>query len=125
MIETKRAFISGPMAGYEDLNFPAFFAAEDRLKEAGFSVLNPARFGLDGGFVNPHIAAMDINALLQCNYIYQLPGWEKSKGAAAEWSVALWAGIDTINENWLNWYIETKRHWDEDPVLKEKGENDD
>lgn len=43
------AYISGPMSGLPELNYPAFFAAEDRVKDQYSKVLNPARLALDKG----------------------------------------------------------------------------
>ena len=106
MLETKRCFISGPMTGIKDWNRPAFMEAEERLKAAGFSVFNPAWMNFDdGGFGNEAIMAIDLAALSHCNYIYQLEGWEKSKGASAEWSFAVSAGIKFVNHEWLDWYL--------------------
>lgn len=105
MVETKKVFISGPMTGLPNYNRDAFNEAEDLLIKAGFTVVNPAKFGIDR-MSNADIARIDLIALLSCNYIYQLEGWGKSKGASAEWGVALWAGIKTVNKEWLEWYVE-------------------
>lgn len=42
--ETKpaRVYISGPMSGLPDLNFPAFNAAAQQLRELGLDAVNPA-----------------------------------------------------------------------------------
>ena len=105
MLEMNKVFISGPMTGLPNYNREAFDNAEEMLKKAGFTVVNPAKFGIDG-MTDADIARIDINALLSCNYIYQLEGWTYSKGASAEWSVSLWAGIKTVNKEWLEWYVE-------------------
>lgn len=107
MLEPSKVFISGPMTGYEEYNRPAFIEAEKKLKAAGFTVVNPATFGIDD-LSRAEIARIDLNALLSCNYIYQLDGWDKSKGASAEWMVALWADIKPVNDSWLAWYINAK-----------------
>ena len=109
MIEPKRVFISGPMTGIEDFNRPAFMKAQEKLRKAGFSVFNPAWMEFDdGGFDTQAILSIDLNALGHCNYIYQLEGWEKSEGAAAEWSYALASKIKIVNHEWLDWYISEK-----------------
>lgn len=108
MLETKRVFISGPMTGYEDYNRPAFMEAEEKLRKAGFSVFNPAWMNFDAGFSNDAIMAIDLCALSHCNYIYQLEGWDKSKGASAEWMTALSMGIKPVNDSWLEWYNEKR-----------------
>ena len=104
-MEMKKVFISGPMTGLPNYNREEFDKAEEMLLKAGFTVVNPAKFGIDG-MTDADIARIDLNALLSCNYIYQLEGWTYSKGASAEWSIALWAGIKTVNKEWLEWYIE-------------------
>jgi len=38
----KRIYISGPMTGLPEHNFPAFHAAAERLRKAGWEVNNPA-----------------------------------------------------------------------------------
>ena len=103
MLEMKKVFISGPMTGLPNYNREAFDEAEEMLQNAGFTVVNPAKFGIDD-MTDADIARIDLNALLSCNYIYQLEGWSYSKGASAEWSVSLWAGIKTVNKEWLEWY---------------------
>lgn len=105
MLEMKKVFISGPMTGLPNYNREAFDEAEELLQNAGFTVVNPAKFGIDD-MTDADIARIDLNALLSCNYIYQLEGWSYSKGASAEWSVSLWAGIKTVNKEWLEWYVE-------------------
>ena len=125
MFSTKRCFISGPMTGKPDLNKPAFFEAEEKLRKAGFSVFNPARLGLeDGGFTDQMILGMDLTALSYCNYIYMLDGWSSSKGASAEWSYAISAGIEFVNDEWLDWYLVEieKREKILDRLIEKKGE---
>lgn len=39
---SRRAYIAGPMRGYDRFNFPAFDAAKDRLIEMGWDVVSPA-----------------------------------------------------------------------------------
>lgn len=107
MLEPKKVFISGPMTGYLESNRPAFMEAEKELKAAGFTVVNPATFGIDD-LSNVEIARIDLTALLSCNYIYQLEGWENSTGATAEWQAAKWAGIMPVNKAWLDWYTGTE-----------------
>lgn len=100
----KKVFISGPMSGLPNDNREAFMEAEKLLRAAGFSVFNPAWMSFDSAWSNGDIAAIDLAALKRCNYIYQLDGWEKSKGASAEWMVAMWCGLKPVNKEWLHWY---------------------
>ena len=37
-----KVYVAGPMRGIPEFNFPAFFAAADKLRGDGFAVFNPA-----------------------------------------------------------------------------------
>ena len=90
--ETMKVYISGPMTGLEDLNFPAFYAAEERLLSEGFKVLNPAReddktkhLGITDDWVREDYLRRDLILMLNnCDAIYLLKGWEDSWGANLE-----------------------------------------
>jgi len=85
----KRIYISGPMTGLPEHNFPAFFAAEERLKKAGLQPMNPARnFGGDTERERSEYIRADLDLLLQCDGLAMLPGWEKSRGAKLEYLLA-------------------------------------
>lgn len=90
-----KIYISGPMTGIPQLNFPAFYAAEERLKAAGWEVVNPARINTPG---TPYDACMiiDLKALLSCAAIYVMEGWCNSDGATVELSVAIVCGMDVL-----------------------------
>lgn len=91
-----RVYISGPMTGYRDYNKPAFLSAENKLRAAGYEVFNPASFKVNDDFDIKGIALIDLAALSECDYIYLLDGWQKSKGARAEYEVAKWLNIPRI-----------------------------
>lgn len=86
-----KIYIAGPMSGLPDHGYPAFFAAEERLREQGHTPVNPAR----NPFVpNPEefdfksAYAWDIQQVIECDAIYMLRGWEKGAGARGEHAVA-------------------------------------
>jgi nucleoside 2-deoxyribosyltransferase len=96
-----KIYIAGPMRGIKDFNFPAFFEAEKILKKKGYDVWNPARKDKEEGF-NPrkgnaqnmkYYMTRDLPALLKCDAICLLPGWEHGKGACIEADVALAGGL--------------------------------
>ncbi len=96
-----RWYISGPMTGHPDLNFPAFNAAAAKLRAMGLDVCNPAEFGEEPGMAWADYLRKDIRALMDCQGIVMLPGWQKSKGARLEWVIANELGfvvesIDTV-----------------------------
>lgn len=80
------AYISGPMSGLPELNYPAFFAAEDRIKDQYSKVLNPARLQLEKGQENKWENWMRkaIALMMEATHVVLLPGWKKSKGARIE-----------------------------------------
>lgn len=84
-------YISGPMTGIEDYNYPAFREAEERLVEAGFGVRNPAWQVVEEGKRHEDYLALDIETMGAMNGVAPgecglatLPGIEASKGGQAE-----------------------------------------
>lgn len=109
----KRIYIAGPMKGIPLFNFPEFDGAEAwiTLEWEGWQAVNPAQIDRDYGFdptslpedhdwnvippsagTREEIIRRDIEAVLSCDAIFMLPGWEKSAGAKAELHLARWAG---------------------------------
>lgn len=84
----KRVYLSGPMTGLPDLNFPAFNAAAARLRADGLRVVNPAEINLGAQLTWEQCMRADIKALCDCDAIVLLPGWEASKGAHLELHIA-------------------------------------
>ena len=104
----KRIYISGPMSGIPEFNFPAFFEAQKLLEAKGWEVFNPAEKDAEGtvpddpafasgdapmlmanGFDFQGAFRWDLNHVLNANAIYMLKGWEHSPGARAEWETAV------------------------------------
>lgn len=81
---TKTIYISGPMTGLPDLNFPAFHDAAQQLRRLGFQVVNPAEINPDANMSWEQCMRADIKALCDCDTIALLDGWEASKGAHLE-----------------------------------------
>ena len=113
-IERKRVlYIAGPMRGIAFFNYPMFDRVAKELREAGNEVISPAdedrkQDGFDP-FANPAYHTADncvfphemdfgntvrrcLDAVLRCDEIVLLPGWEKSNGAVAELTLAMWLG---------------------------------
>lgn len=88
----QRVYISGPMTGVSREVFAARFAEAERvLTAAGFEVVNPARFWV--GKLYPLLGyelvlLYDLWRLMRCNLIYQLPGYNKSRGSMIEGAVS-------------------------------------
>lgn len=105
-------YISGPMTGMENFNFPAFQAASDFLASQGYEVASPHTLSQQGshatdcdsatgkeaaectcgvGDVKPWKFYMTKALILQldCDAWVGLPGWTKSKGAKREFDIAV------------------------------------
>lgn len=89
-------YLSGPMTGLPEANFPAFNAEAARLRKLGHTVVNPAEICADPA--TPWEACMraDIKALCDCSTLALLPGWETSKGAHLELHIAHRLGLNVI-----------------------------
>lgn len=95
-LKKKRVYISGPMTGLPGLNFPAFNTEALRLEGMGYDVVNPVDL-----CVNPtsweQCMRIDLAALLTCDMIALLPGWQKSRGAHLEVNIAHQVGIEIVS----------------------------
>ncbi|MEK7882942.1 DUF4406 domain-containing protein [Methyloversatilis sp. NSM2] len=92
----KRIYISGPMSGLPNHNFPAFHAAAEKVRAQGIEVVNPAEINADTDLSWEECLRADIKALCDCDTIAMLPGWENSKGAHLEVHVAHRLGIRVV-----------------------------
>jgi hypothetical protein len=92
----KRIYLSGPMTGMPELNFPAFHAMTTQLRAAGHTVTNPAELNPHGGSWN-ECMRRDIAALMECDTVALLPGWHTSKGARLEAHIAERLGMAVVN----------------------------
>lgn len=92
----KRIYISGPMTGLMDSNFPAFNAEAERLRGLGHEVVNPAELNPDPATGWGACMRADLKALLDCDTLALLDGWQQSAGAHLEMHVAHRVGIDIV-----------------------------
>lgn len=103
MSKTK-IYIAGKITGMEEEAFQLFQKAEDQLSGWHFEVVNPMKL--------PHKhdktwqSYMDecIPALLECEQIYLLDNWHKSKGAKMELKEALRNGLKVRMQGDSNGY---------------------
>ncbi|MER5252927.1 DUF4406 domain-containing protein [Streptomyces sp. NPDC002855] len=92
-----KIYISGPMSGIESMNYPAFDEAEAQLVAENWEVVNPAQLDRDSGTLSREdYMRRDIEALLECDWIYMLPGWHNSPGARAEYQVAIECSMGVV-----------------------------
>lgn len=110
-----KIYLAGPMRGLPEFNFPAFHAAAAELRRAGHTVFSPAerdtaQYGTDiskgnatgseeeavkeHGFSLREALGADLEYICHhAEVIAILPGWETSKGVAAELATARALGL--------------------------------
>lgn len=93
-----KIYVAGPMRGKPELNFPAFNAAAEGLREIGWDVVNPVDINPDPKAEWRDCMNKDIVELVHCDAIYMLVGWENSKGASLEHHIAVELGLDLYYE---------------------------
>lgn len=84
-------YIAGPMTGLPELNYPAFYAAEEQLLAEGYDILNPARHEKCDTWAD--YMRLGIAAVLKADGIALLEGWGDSKGTLLEIQVATALGL--------------------------------
>lgn len=92
-----KLYIAGPMTTLPDRNFPAFHAEAKRLRALGHEVVSPAEIHAVGEPSWSFALRADIRALLECEGIALLPGWEQSRGALLERHVAESCGLAILD----------------------------
>lgn len=115
-----KLYLAGPMTGIQYFNAPAFADAAFRLRLVGFEVFNPAENDIangielgkfngtenlsEHGFSLRDILKQDLTWICDnAEGIAVLPGWEKSKGANTEVSLALALGLPSQSyRTWID-----------------------
>lgn len=85
----ERIYIAGAISGTADY-IERFASAQKKLKEQGYSVINPAAVNsaMPSDTTYEEYMTMGITMLDMCDSIYMLKGWEKSCGANREYGYA-------------------------------------
>lgn len=101
-----RAYLSGPMSGYLNYNYPVFSEVAAWLRDqGGFEVISPAEMGVmpcEPGSAEYEQALATQLAIIRCTFgpddmIALLPGWSKSKGSRAGLEAALDVGMGVLS----------------------------
>lgn len=96
-----KIYLSGPMTGYDEFNYPAFRANAALLRARGHEVVSPAEqdevSGLDPDTSEWHeFIRWDLRVLCDCEAIVLMDGWHKSRGARLEHHVADALGMQVL-----------------------------
>jgi len=82
-------YLSGPMTGIPEFNFPAFNAAAEKWRGDGYQVFNPAEnFGGRTDLARSAYMREDLAQVMKADIVAVLPGWNDSKGARLEVAMA-------------------------------------
>jgi hypothetical protein len=96
--KVRTVYLSGPMTGIPDDNYPAFMHAEDLIHgRHGYAVLNPAKnFDGEKGLSRPEYMRADLEMLLDADALVLIDGagrWDKSVGVGREIENAIELGL--------------------------------
>lgn len=107
---TDKVYISGPMTGLPDFNYPAFNDMARTFRTEGWEVENPAEH-FDGVTDLPRRQYLeaDFASLADCSHIYFLPGWQNSSGARVEYLIAKEYGLEMLGDTNVPVELEANR----------------
>ena len=94
-----KGYLSGPMLGYEGLNYPLFAAWATYLRDLGHEVLVPSENPAPPEGVDPipYYMKLDLQMVMESECLWMIPGWQYSKGAKVEASVGLALGLPLLD----------------------------
>lgn len=101
-----RVYISGPMTGLENHNEKAFRDAERELSRFGHEAINPhevCRFMHKDSKWTDYLRE-DLKAMLDCEAVVYLDGWESSHGAMLEINTAQRVGMKIYS---IHYFLES------------------
>jgi len=97
-----KIYLSGPMTGLPNNNYPAFNEAARKLRAKGYRVLNPAEIEPPEIPTWKNYMRECIKMLMSANAVAMLPGWSQSRGASIEVDLALNLGMPAVCADELN-----------------------
>ena len=93
-----KIYISGPITG--DPNYKEKFDKAETSLNNNYDVVNPTKVvPFDENKTWSDYMREDIKVLLECNAIYMMKGWQKSKGATLEFIIAKHLDMTIIYED--------------------------
>ncbi len=87
-------YLSGPMTGLPEYNYPAFKDAAEFLRAGGLDVVSPHEaLGGHGDRTREEYMREDLKQLLECDAVIMLPRWQAAEGAKLELEIAVQCGM--------------------------------
>lgn len=99
-METKtktKIYISGPITGQEDTAKQRFEGVERMILELGHEPVNPIKLNHKENDTWTDCMKTDIKALMDCDAIYMMCGFETSKGCLLELALSIALGIKFLD----------------------------
>lgn len=93
----KKIYLSGPMTGFKDYNYPMFNDAAKKLRAEGYEVVNPAEFPKQKSWDDYMKYAL--GKIPECDTIVMLPGSIRSRGAKRELCEAEMLCMSVVSHN--------------------------
>ena len=120
-----KIYLSGPMSGIENYNYPEFDKYAGYLREQGHLVHNPADFKRSTKVDDRRqLLCNDVNVIcLWADAVFLLEGWHKSTGAKAEAALALAIGLE-VHRIGLNYYEKIHSYKAESTQIESLVDND-
>jgi hypothetical protein len=100
-----KTYVAGPISGYPCGNAQAFSDAVIHLTKLGHDPVNPLEISpgntstTSGDERWKAFMKLDIRALIDCDAIYMLHGWQQSKGATLEHHIATELGLEIFYQD--------------------------
>ena len=91
-------YIAGPMTGYPDYNKPAFYQAENYLRAQGHRFIRSPVVH-EASLPYKTLIDLGLKVLKDCDVIFMLTGWYKSRGARLEHLYAVTVGLEIIYQD--------------------------
>lgn len=99
-VSPKKCYLSGPMTGYPENNYPAFEKATAALRQAGYHVFTPHEYMPPKkptiSELRRAFAAYSRFICEEADTIILLSGWEQSLGVSAELALAKNCGLEIV-----------------------------
>lgn len=92
-----KVYVSGQISGlpYKEVE-ENFRKAEEVLRSKGYETVSPIDLSLDPSLPWEEHMKKNIAGMMQCDAIYMIDGWEKSRGANLEYYIARQLGMKEV-----------------------------